>query len=85
MTYQEYLKSWQERFGESAWGEYGFWSGGVYHPVPAHRLSETEFTQHVNGLEAASARFADARAKTDLAGMDTALIDSLPHELALLI
>ncbi len=85
MTYQDYLDNWSAHFGEETTGEYGFWNGGRYYPRTVHRLSEEEFNQHQSALDAASAQFQTALESHDQDGMQAALSESLPHELALII
>ena len=85
MTYQDYLDNWELMFGEETSGEYAYYNHGRRYPVPVHRLSEKEFNEHLKALNVASDHFDEAFKADDSDGLDKALAESFPHELALLI
>lgn len=85
MTYQDYLDNWEANYGESDTGEYGYYRYGKHFPVIVHRLSEEEFNTHNEALEKASIKFNDALLKDDGDGMDAALAEGFPHEIALVL
>jgi hypothetical protein len=85
MTYQDYLSNWESQFGDDDTAEYGYWSYGVHVPTEVHRLTETEFNEHLSGLNKAQESFDIALKANDDNGMGNALSESFPHELVLLI
>lgn len=85
MTYQDYLDNWDSNFGVADTGEYASYHYGKRRLNDVHRLSEDEFNKHLKALNVASEHFDKALASDDGAGMDAALSESFPHELALLL
>ncbi len=83
--YDRYLAEWESWFGDADEGQYGYYRHGKHVPYTVHRLTFTEWRQHYTALDAAGKQFDAAEKAEDLAGMDAALMASLPHELALLV
>ena len=85
MTYQAYLKTWEELFGDELTGDYGYYQRGVRIPYKVHQLTLDEFNQHLEALQQASAEFKKAHLANDDTAMGNALASALSHELALLV
>jgi len=85
LTYEGYIDTWEDRFGDDTQGEYGYWRGNRHFPYQVHRLSPDEFETHRQALVAASVEFEAALAADDDQKMEAALNASMPHELALLL
>lgn len=84
-TYTDYLKQWDELFGDVDTADYGWWQGKTRVPYTVHKLSEAEFNNHLTKLNEASDEFEAAAQALDEVRMDNALVASFPHELNLLI
>jgi hypothetical protein len=85
MTYQGYLARWVASFGAV---EYAYTHCSLYgytHAVYLQCLSEAEFTEHLTALNEAMIEFEEANRNGSIDGMDTALFESFPHEVVLLL
>lgn len=85
MDYQDYLASWELRFGDADKGEYDCFIEKKRHKVKVHRLSEEEFGRHLKALNQASDDFDDAFKADCGDAMKKALEDAFEHEMVLLI
>lgn len=85
MTYQDYLNNWEQNYGDSDTGEYGYFENGRHIPVGVHRLSEAEFNLHNDALIESQKYFDAAHNDGNLTAMTNALAMSFPHEIQLLV
>lgn len=85
MTYQDYLNNWDNTFSSDDDQEYWYWDRGQQVPYTAEKLTEEQFSEHLQSLNSAVLEFDGALKSEDDDGMGLALARSFPHELALLI
>lgn len=84
-TYSEYLRNWEDRFGDDDVGDYEYYRGKERIPHQVRRLSQEQFDGHVAALAKANDGFKEALLADSDEGMERALEDAFPHQLVLLL
>jgi hypothetical protein len=84
-TYQVYLQSWKDTFGDARVGRSSYLHRGKRHAVTLDKLTEEEFEEHLRKMDEGDRRFRQAADGNDGPGMTDAMAEIFPHELALLL
>lgn len=84
-TYDEYLETFEDMFGDVDEADYHYWKHGKKVPCVIKRLTFQQFTEHVAACDKYSAAWDAAYKADDGAAMDAVLDESFPHELVLLL
>ena len=84
-TYEDYLDSWEERFGDDLEGTYGYWLRGQHRPYPVRKLSKSKFETHRAALSAADDAFQKAIESGDHQAIEDTSNSIFPHDLELLL
>jgi hypothetical protein len=82
--YQEYLRKWTERYGDSDEGEVSYSYRDEKVTVPLRRMTAGEFVVAVNELVKIRQRYYDAEERSDVDGLRKARSAAFPYELILL-
>lgn len=84
-TYAEYLENWANHFGDDLTGNYSSWHYGKERKNQVRKLSQAEFNEHMKALDSAMEKYNAGLKAGNKQQIEQALIESLPHEVALLL
>lgn len=84
-TYEVYLQSWKDLFGNARVGRSSYLHRGKRHAVTLDKLTQEEFEEHLQKMDEGDQRFRKAADAEDGPGMTDAMAEIFPHELALLL
>ena len=84
-TYEEYLKAWEDLFGDEETGDCGYYVRGKFVVKQVQRLTEEQFESHLAALTQADEKFDAAHKEGSDEGMEAAIMEAFPHEIVLLL